>query len=234
MNNAVRLTWKDVRERIQARILDGTYRPGDKLPRDEDIATELGCARSTVQRAMGALADSGAIERRRKGGTHIRREPVTRATLDIPVARQEVEARGAEYDYKMIRSAMEAVPVSVAAKFGAARVAKMLHVEALHLADRRPYIYEDRWISVETVPDIETVDLSVVSANEWLVANKPYSHGDLRFYAVEADDVMASVLDARVGAALFVTERTTWIAEAPITTVRAVGAPGYQVVTAIA
>ncbi len=101
-----------MRERILARILDGTYKPGDKLPRDEDIAAQLGCARSTVQRAMGDLSDAGIVERKRKGGTHVRPDPVTRATFDIPITRKEVEQRGSVYGYQLVRlSAQDAPPV---------------------------------------------------------------------------------------------------------------------------
>lgn len=90
MTAPVRHSWKDVRARIHARILEGRYAPGDRLPRDEDFAAELGCARATVQRAMRDLSDSGIVERRRKGGTHLRADPVTRAVLDIPITRREV------------------------------------------------------------------------------------------------------------------------------------------------
>ena len=46
MNMELRLSWTDVRDEIRTRILSRTYAPGDKLPRDEDIAAELGCART--------------------------------------------------------------------------------------------------------------------------------------------------------------------------------------------
>ena len=64
-----RLSWKNVRDEIHEAILSGRYGPGDRLPRDADIAEDLNCARSTVQRAMQDLSDSGLVERRRKGGT---------------------------------------------------------------------------------------------------------------------------------------------------------------------
>ena len=228
-----RLSWTDVRDRIQTRILDRTYSPGDKLPRDEDIAVELGCARSTVQRAMRELSTSGLVERKRKGGTHVRTDPVTRATLDIPITRREVERRGGKYDYHLINREMAQTPLSVMAKFGLKHTAEMLHVEALHMADNRPFILEDRWISTATVPEILAVDLARESANEWLVRNKPYSRCDLRFYAMNARDEIARRLDTYPGEALFVIERTTWIGGDPITSVQAVTAPGYQLFTQI-
>lgn len=233
MIGQARHSWTDIRDRVHARILDSTYRPGDKLPRDEDIAQELGCARSTVQRAMRDLSDAGIIERKRKGGTQVRIYPVTRATLDIPITRKEVEQRGGIYGYQMLRKAIEETPSSVTAKFSLRHSRPMLHVEALHLADQRPYILEDRWICPETVPDILNVDLGMESANEWLVRNKPYSRCDLRFYAMQADQKVAGQLDVPIGSALFVMERTTWIEENPITTVRAVTRPGYQLLTQI-
>ena len=84
MSIGARHSWKDVRNHIRGQILDTTYRPGDKLPRDEDIAKELDCARSTVHRAMRSLAEDGMIERRRKGGTTVNPDPVDADYLENP------------------------------------------------------------------------------------------------------------------------------------------------------
>lgn len=224
----MRLSWTDVRDEIRARILNRTYAPGDKLPRDEDIAAELGCARTTVHRAMQALSLAGLVERKRKGGTHVLTDPVSRATFEIPITRREVELRGAKYNYQLICRDLDQSPIAIMARFGIQRPVQMLHVVALHLADSRPYILEDRWIDVRSTPEILEVDLTKESANEWLVRHKPYSRIDVRFSAMNADGDTARHLAAPVGSALFVIERTTWIGQSPITAVRAVAAPGYQ------
>ena len=218
-------------EKIRSRILDSTYGPGDKLPRDEDIAQELSCARSTVQRAMQELSAEGIVERRRKGGTHVNAHPITRATFDIPITRREIESSGRAYSYQLVSKDMAETPRSVVAAFGLSTPQKMLRIEALHLADQRPHVYEDRWVFTETVPEITSVDLQKESANEWLVLNRPYSRADLRFYAQNAGEYYAKFLDTTPGEALFVMERTTWIGTAPITSVKAVAAPGYQLLT---
>lgn len=223
-----RVIWKMVRDRIHARILNGTYQPGDRLPRDIDIARDFDCARTTVQRAMQDLSDSGLVERRRKGGTRVRAEPVTRVTLDIPLARAEVERIGAAYGYRLVRRADEMAPRSVAAAMELATPRRMLHVQAVHLADSYPYIYEDRWICGDTMPEIREVDLTRESANEWLVQNTPYDRCDLRFFAETADPRLADLLKTAPGAALLVTQRTTWIGGDPITSVKSVARPGYQ------
>lgn len=228
MNVETRLSWTDVRDQIRARILGRTYAPGDKLPRDEDIALEMGCARTTVQRAMQDLSVAGLVERKRKGGTHVRTDPVTRATFDIPITRREVEQRGAKYNYQLISRAIEETPIEIMARLGIQQRVEMLRVKALHLADNRPYIFEDRWIDTSSCPEILDVDLTRESANEWLVRHKPYSRIEVRFSAMNANGESAKHLATPVGAALFVIERTTWIGQAPVTTVQAVAAPGYQ------
>jgi GntR family histidine utilization transcriptional repressor len=231
LNKLAKHNWRDVYDGIRNQILDSTYGPGAKLPRDEDIARELGCSRSTVQRAMRELSEDGTVERRRKGGTHVRNHPVTRATFDIPITRREVESGGKAYSYQLVSRQVAMTPRPVVAAFGLNTPQEMLRIEALHLADRRPFVYEDRWVCTDTVPEIMDVDLERESANEWLVLNRPYSRADLRFYAQNAGTYYAKLLDTQPEEALFVMERTTWISAAPITTVKAVTLPGYQLLT---
>jgi GntR family histidine utilization transcriptional repressor len=226
-----RHSWKDVRETIHQWILSRRYGPGDKLPRDADIAAELDCARSTVQRAMQDLSDTGIVERRRKGGTRVRPDPVVRATLDIPITRREVEERGGQYSYQLIRRAMQPPPRAVLAAMGLSGSRALLRVEALHLSDGRPYILEDRWICTRTAPGLLDIDLSRESANEWLVRNKPYTHFEVKFLAVNADARTADLMATSPGQALLAIERTTWIDDSPITSVVSITAPGYRLLS---
>lgn len=231
MTQVSRISWQEVRDQIRAEILNRTYSPGDKLPRDADIADQLGCARSTVQRAMLNLSDAGLVEPKRKGGTHVRLDPVTRATLDIPITRREVERRGSIYGYNLIDQVRSETSREVAGKFELSDPKQMIRVRSLHLADHKPHIFEDRWICIDTVPEILNVDLARESANEWLVRNKPFTRCDLRFYAISADVETAQHLSIEKGSALLVIERTTWIGTAPITLVKAYTAPGYELLT---
>ncbi len=231
MKTNPRQSWKDVRNHIRGRILDSTYRPGDKLPRDEDIARELACARTTVHRAMRSLADDGLVERRRKGGTIVRPDPVTRATLDIPITRLEIEARGHVYSHHLIRKTEQAATAAIAARFGQSVPGDLLHIAALHVADGRPYVLEDRWISLATVPEIRDVDLATTSANEWLVHNRPYSRCDVQIHATTCTETEAECMEIAKGSAVLVLERTTWINREPITFVRSLHAPGYRLMS---
>lgn len=220
--------WVAIRDEIRRRVRERELLPGAKLPSDQELAEEFGCARTTIQRAMHDLVQSGTVNRRRKGGTRITLHPITRTTFDIPITRLEVEGLGKAYSYFLVSREVSEIPRSVASAFGLSDQVEMLHVTALHMADCKPYIYEDRWISQETTPDILDVDLGRESANEWLLLNRPYSDCEVRFLATKARKREAELLETEVNEALFVMERVTWIDGAPITMVRAIAAPGYQ------
>lgn len=223
-----KLSWQAVRDQIRGDILNRIYGLGDKLPKDAEIAVRLGCARGTVQRAMQDLSDAGLIERRRKGGSHVRAQPIVRATLDIPVTRREIESRGERYGYHLLGREPVPTPRHVMKKFGLTDTVPSLRVQCVHSADGHPHSYEDRWIFTDTVPEIRDIDLSVVSANEWLVAHRPYSGFDMSFYAISADAQLAQHLDVPRGASLLVIERRTWFDDKPITLVQSYNRPGYQ------
>ena len=67
-----------------------------------------------------------------------------------------------------------------------------------------------------------------MSANEWLVKTVPFSSGDVAFTAISADKKVANALETREGAALFAIDRTTWLGDEFITTMKLYYREGYQ------
>lgn len=53
--------WQTVLEHIEAHLLDGTLAPGDRLPGERALSTELGVGRSSVREALRVLEVLGLI-----------------------------------------------------------------------------------------------------------------------------------------------------------------------------
>jgi len=223
--------WEDIRSEVLARIRSRVWPPGETIPTEEALAKEFDCARATVSRALRELAQSGVLERRRKAGTRVAMLPVRKATLDIPVIRQEVNAKGQTYSFRLLAQATATPPMAVAARLGLAQAAKMLHLQTLHLSDGRAHVLEDRWLNPDAVPPLP--DFAAISANEWLVAQVAFASGDIAFSAEPASPAEALALSVAPSTALFITERCTWSPEAPITWVRLAHAPGYRLQTVL-
>lgn len=226
-------SWQSIHDDVLARIRSGIWKPGDAIPNESELAVEFGCARATVNRALRELAEAGLLERRRKAGTRVAAFPTRRAKLHIPLIREEISNRGAQYDYRLLSRQKGPAPLALAARFALPAKSLLIHVEALHLADGRPYTLEDRWINPAAIPSADTAEFSTISPNEWLILNAPFSEGDISLLAESAGPRQAECLDCAEGSALFVLERITRANAQPVTFVTLSYAPGYRMQMAL-
>jgi GntR family histidine utilization transcriptional repressor len=203
------------------------------VPGEKQIAEEFGCSRTTVNRAMRELAAAGFLDRRRKAGTRVALHPISRARLEIPVIRLEVEASGCIWSHSLLTRKICRPPLSVAAKMRSDPDPPMLFLRSLHFADAKPLLFEDRWINISILPEAAEVDFNAISANEWLVQNAAYTSGDMYFYAKNASGEHAEILETDIGSALLVAERITWNEAIAITAVRMHHAPDYRLRAAL-
>ncbi len=157
MKSSTRTNWRDVMTEVERRIYTREWQPGQSIPNEADLAIELGCARVTVNRALRTLAEDGLLDRRRKAGTRVALHRIGKATLSIPLIRDEIEASGKSYGYHLLSQRSKAAPSSVIQKFALASQANLLHVVALHEADGKPYVLENRWINEKIMPHSEDI-----------------------------------------------------------------------------
>lgn len=62
---------------LRARVSEGEYPPGAKIPPLLDLQAEFGLSSMTVRRAVGVLVDEGLLVRVPGRGTYVRRELVS-------------------------------------------------------------------------------------------------------------------------------------------------------------
>lgn len=222
-------TWQDIRNEALRRIQTREWAPDAQIPNEADLARDFGVSRATVNRALGALAEDGFLERRRKAGTRVARLPQRRAQLAIPVIRQEIEARGQNYSMSLIARGGARMPPHLRAALGLSENAPVERVQTLFMADVRPFAFEDRWVHLTGAPGFETAPLNLISANEWLVQQAPFESGTLDYSAEPASESDAHHLGCAEGTPLMILERRTYGPEVPVTLVRLAFAPGYRV-----
>lgn len=226
-------SWQSLEDDIRQRIQSREWLPGELIPNETDLASEFGCARATVNRALRSLAEQGFLDRKRKAGTRVTLHPVRRATLHVPIIRKEIEERNQDYSYALITSKSLIPPTDVRARMKIDDKQKLLKVQALHLADGKPYVFEDRWVNVAAISGWHMLDLNEMSANEWLVVHIPLTTGTMTFSAINAKGETANILQVAEQTALFVVERTTWDNDVAITDAQMIYAEGYRMRTSV-
>lgn len=82
-----------VYERLEERIIDGTFAPGEHL-REEDLAERFGVSRNPVRESLSALERAGWVEIRAGRGAYVR-QPTVDEVLDFFHVRTVLEAESA-------------------------------------------------------------------------------------------------------------------------------------------
>ncbi|MBY0467027.1 MAG: FCD domain-containing protein [Burkholderiales bacterium] len=60
-----------IANQLEQRILEGSLKPGDRLPPERDFAIELGVSRPSLREAMQKLVSKGLLSTRHGGGTFV-------------------------------------------------------------------------------------------------------------------------------------------------------------------
>jgi GntR family transcriptional regulator len=103
-------TYRRIAEDIRRRVETGEWPPGTRVPSEDSLTTEYGCARATVRRAIYLLRDEGLVQARPLG-QFVRRSPEMNVLRGRVGAR--VTARMPTPDERAERDMPEGVPVLV-------------------------------------------------------------------------------------------------------------------------
>jgi len=233
MSATDRSSFRAIRDEIARRISNKTWEPGTLIPGEEALAAEFGAARATVNRALQELARSGLIERKRKVGTRVAPNPVREARFVIPIVGDQIKQSGADYEYRLLDRAIEKASMDIAQRLQVDPGTEVLHLKCLHLADGKPYQFEDRYINLMTLPHAREQDFTARGPNEWLVNDAPFSRAEFTFLAATAAEEEERLLGLAPSSPVFVGERRTWLRDQVITFVRMVHPPSHRITTVI-
>lgn len=197
--------YQRIRGEIEAQILSGALRPGDRIPAEHALMARHGCSRMTVNKALSALAEAGLIDRARRRGSFVTRPRIHMAALEIPDIRAAIEARGHRYGLRLIDQAYQSGPAPEATRVEGERLA----IRCVHLADDAPYAVEERLISLAAVPEAGQVDFAQTPPGSWLLAHVPWTEAEHRITAVAAGP-LAGLLAVDPGKPCLGLERWTW------------------------
>ncbi len=224
-------TFRDVKQRVLDRIRDKVWAPGTIIPSEVELAQEFGCARATVNRAMRELAEEGILDRKRKAGTRVNAAPIRKAKFSIPLVRVEIESTGAAYRYVLVKHEVCSTPDWLRARLNLEPENRVVHLKCMHYSDNTPFQFEDRWINIAAIPEVEQAEFTDIGPNEWLLDHIPFTDVELSFTANAADPELAQFLSILAGEPVFTAERTTWLNKTPVTFARMSFGRGYRMTT---
>ena len=209
-----------IRSEMEAEILSGALKPGERLPTEQELMQRYGCSRMTVNKALSALASAGLVDRRKRAGSFVARPRVHSMVRDIPDLEAEIVQRGQGYRYDLLSKEIRAADPLSPLELAVAGSGQILQLEGIHHADGTPLAVEERLISLGAVPETEAVDFTAISPGAWLLRHVPWTEAETRIAAVPASATDAQHLAVPASTPCLLIERRTWRTRDSITFVR--------------
>lgn len=144
---------------LRGSLDDGTWKPGDRLPPERDLAAHYGVSLITVRRALSELVQQGRIERTRGRGTHVLHPRIERDFSETLSFTAEMQRRGLDPETRLIAARSEAASESVAGALDLEAGSPTLYLERLRVADGEPLLLEQVHLPGERFPGLLATDL---------------------------------------------------------------------------
>ena len=203
-----------VRHILSERITND-LRPGDPIPSERSLVSELGVSRVTVRQAISDLVEAGRLERVHGKGTFVS-GPQVNSRLHLTSFSREMRARGLVPETQVLEGREEDASPEVAQQLQIRPRDAVIRVERLRLADGTPMAYEIGYYPSSVFPGLLESDLNtlydVFAARYHVIITA----GDQTVRAEAADAHQAHVLDTTKRAPLLVQERLTRAGDRPI------------------
>lgn len=209
-----------IRADIEGQILSGAVLPGGKIPSELELMEVYGCSRATVNKALSRLNHAGLVHRRRKVGTVVAKPTNQSMVLDVPDLRTEIAKRGQTYRYDVIDRVIRSAARNNEEEKRLAGKGRLFFVKGVHIADNRPFAFEERLISLATVPTIVKADFTFEPPGSWLLEHIAWTEAENIIGATAASEECAACLAIPVDSSCLLVERRTWRGEEGITQVR--------------
>jgi GntR family transcriptional regulator len=152
---------ESLREQIEKRLLE----PGQKLPSEDELATQFGVSRMTVRQGITDLIDEGVLYRRRGVGTFVAQFHVERDHNKLTNFFDTAQAEGFEAEVQILVREVVPAKLMVAKALALCETEPVIRIQTLRLANGDPLTIYDEYVPYKLAMNLQK-DLS--SQPAWL------------------------------------------------------------------
>ena len=217
-------------ERIKVDILQhidgGAWRPGDRIPSENDLVRQFGVSRMTVNRALRELTNDGRLLRVPGTGTFVAEPDTDSGLLDIRSVDDYIAAHGGTHRSEVLSLTEVTADEETADLLDTVSGASLFHIVMRHFDDDTPFQLEDRYVSADLVPGFADQDFGIVTPSRYLTDAVPVTEIEHVIEAVAPGAEEKNQLNLTNSDPCLVLRRRTWWNDDVVTHVRFVS-PGH-------
>jgi GntR family transcriptional regulator len=204
-----------IQNRLMALIQEGSLRPGDPLPSEQQLSRIFGVSRMTSRQALQTLKNHGLASRNKGQGTFVSQPRVEKDIMHLCGFTAEMRALGMTAGSRVLKSGLVPASEEIAILFGIEGSAPIFQLQRLRLADGVPLAIEEIRLPGRRFPGIEKLNFANLSLYETM--HKRYgvrlSRADEILEARSANKQEAELLDIKPRSSLLIISRTLWSVE---------------------
>lgn len=212
--------YEQIKDFIVTKIQNGTWKPGDRLPSENDLVVQFGISRMTVNKALRQLTEQGRIRRIAGVGSYVADEKPQANLLQIVSLAHDIRQRGHDYLCKIIVVERVSATLEIASALGMDTGASVFHSVCVHHEDGVPMQLEDRYVNPLMVPQFLKQDFTREQPADFLYRTVLLDQMEHVVDAVLPTLEQARLLQMEVEQPCLLLTRRTWRRDVPITIVR--------------
>jgi GntR family transcriptional regulator len=203
-----------LKEALEARIADGEWKPGDRLPSEQDLCAVYEVSRTVVRQTLLEMENKGLIVKRKGKGSFVARPKIHESLIHkLTGFYQDMVERGFTPVTQVLHHDVEPAKPKVAGRLGLEPGTPVFNIERLRSVNDEPINLVRTFLPHALCPGLSDVDLSNHSL--YAVLEDEFglvlSHGQRAIEAVIADEREAQLLGIERGAPLIYLESVTYL-----------------------
>jgi GntR family transcriptional regulator len=204
-----------VQQYIHHLIETGSYKPGQQLPSEADLASQLSVSRPTLREALRYLEQEGVIVRRQGVGTFVARGYARRLESGLEQLKSMIELAVQQkipYGFDELEVEEKPADPELADRFQIQGDTPITEVRRVIMAEETPVAYmhdiaPSTYIAPADVDDTFNGSVLDLLKKKW---GKKIGQSEINIVAVVADPFLADKLNVEIGQAIQLIEETIY------------------------
>ena len=199
-------------EILHEKILQGVWKPGDRLPTETEMVETYGVSRMTVRTVLDMLVKEALIYRQAGRGTFVAHATLEQGLSHLISFTEDMQRRGLTASTRVLFSGLIPATAYIAERLGIKVGEELACLKRLRLADGEPMCIEHSHFVHKYCRGILNRDLSTHSLRDVKIRKYGirWSHARQTIQAINASRETAGLLGIRLGGALLFFERVSF------------------------
>jgi GntR family transcriptional regulator len=213
--NAAVPLYHQLKTTILRDIEAGRWKPGDRLPTEDELIARFHVSKITVRQALRELAQMGCVRREQGRGTFVQRPPLEEGPRELTSFTGEMRGHGLRASSQVLEQGVVGAPEEVALPLGIAVGEAVFRLRRLRFADAQPMGVQTAYIAMRLVPGIDELSFAAASLYDVLATRYALFPAAARetHQAVAVTDTVAALLRVPPDSPAFAAERLTSLAD---------------------